>query len=98
MGVSRAEANRLLNGTRIGGKKVIKGLLRAFPDESFDTLFILPEAYPFVNNIADSISVEKKRRIAELAISSLQVFIKEGNISSLKEASHLVSILYKEKV
>ena len=41
MGVSRAEANRLLNGERKGGSKVIAGLIKAFPNEKFSTLFIL---------------------------------------------------------
>lgn len=49
MGFSRAEANRLLNGKRKGGSKVIVGLLKAFPDEAFSTLFILPSASPIVN-------------------------------------------------
>ncbi len=49
MGISRAEANRFLNGQRKGGKKLICGLLKAFPTESIDSLFILPSAYPNVN-------------------------------------------------
>ena len=46
MGISRAEANRFLNGERKGGNKLISGLLRAFPGESLDTLFILPIVTP----------------------------------------------------
>ena len=46
MGVSRSEANRLLNGKRTGGKKVIAGLMQAFPEESLDSLFFLPCVYP----------------------------------------------------
>ncbi|MHC1695005.1 MAG: helix-turn-helix domain-containing protein [Eubacteriales bacterium] len=49
MGISRAEANRFLNGQRKGGKKLISGLLKAFPAESLETLFILPSVYPNVN-------------------------------------------------
>lgn len=49
MGVSRSEANRFLNGERKGGKKIISGLLKAFPMESLETLFILPAQYPNVN-------------------------------------------------
>jgi len=49
MGISRAEANRFLNGQRKGGKKLISGLLKAFPTESLETLFILPAVYPIVN-------------------------------------------------
>lgn len=41
MGVSRTEANRLLSGKRIGGKKCIGGLIRAFPDVPIDQLFFL---------------------------------------------------------
>ena len=46
MGVSRAEANRFLNGTRRGGKKLIAGLIQAFPEESLEALFFLPYALP----------------------------------------------------
>lgn len=49
MGISRAEANRFLNGQRKGGNKLISGLLKAFPTESLETLFILTSAYPNVN-------------------------------------------------
>lgn len=48
MGISRAEANRFLNGKRKGGNKLISGLLKAFPAESIDTLFILTSMYPNV--------------------------------------------------
>ena len=41
MGVSRAEANRLLAGTREGGKKCIGGLMKAFPDVPVDELFLM---------------------------------------------------------
>lgn len=41
MGISRAEANRFLNGERIGGKKIIGGLMKAFPEETVEKLFIL---------------------------------------------------------
>lgn len=49
MGISRAEANRFLNGQRKGGNKLISGLLKAFPTESLETLFILTPVYPNVN-------------------------------------------------
>jgi transcriptional regulator with XRE-family HTH domain len=49
MDISRAEANRFLNGQRKGGKKLISGLLKAFPTESLETLFILTSVYPNVN-------------------------------------------------
>ena len=39
MGVSRSETTRLLNGKRNGGNKVISGLIKAFPEESLETLF-----------------------------------------------------------
>lgn len=54
MGISRAEANRFLNGQRKGGKKLICGLLKAFPAERIDSLFILPYMYPNVNTLRDS--------------------------------------------
>ncbi|MCD8148871.1 MAG: helix-turn-helix transcriptional regulator [Clostridiales bacterium] len=31
MGVSHSETTRLLNGKRMGGNKVISGLIKAFP-------------------------------------------------------------------
>lgn len=49
MGISRAEVCRFLNEKRIGGKKFLEGLLRAFPEESVETLFILPIVSPIVN-------------------------------------------------
>ncbi|MDI6604938.1 MAG: helix-turn-helix transcriptional regulator [Thermoanaerobacteraceae bacterium] len=42
MGVSISEANRVLNGERKGGIKVMTGLMRAFPTADIDKLFILP--------------------------------------------------------
>lgn len=39
MGVSRMEVSRLLRGKRVGGKKCIGGLIRAFPNTSLDDLF-----------------------------------------------------------
>ena len=54
MGISRAEANRFMKGQRSGGKKLMSGLLRAFPNETIDTLFILPTVSPVVNNIIDN--------------------------------------------
>lgn len=43
MGVSRTEANRFLNGNRVGGKKTIAGLIKAFPEEPLEQLFIFPQ-------------------------------------------------------
>lgn len=42
MEVSRAEANRFLNNKRVGGKKLMSGIVKAFPNESIERLFILP--------------------------------------------------------
>ena len=42
MGISRAEANRFLNDKRVGGKKLMSGLIKAFPEETINSLFILP--------------------------------------------------------
>lgn len=42
MGVSRSETTRLLNGERSGGNKVISGLIKAFPDETLESLFFCP--------------------------------------------------------
>lgn len=41
MGVSRMEVSRLLRGKRIGGKKCIGGLIKAFPDADMSELFFL---------------------------------------------------------
>ena len=51
MGISRAEANRFMKGQRSGGKKLMSGLLRAFPNETIETLFILPQVSPIANTI-----------------------------------------------
>jgi len=39
MGVSRMEVSRLLRGKRVGGKKCIGGLIKAFPDADLKDLF-----------------------------------------------------------
>lgn len=59
MGVSRSETTRLLNGKRNGGNKVISGLIKAFPEESLETLFFLLSVYPNVNTNDNSVSVKK---------------------------------------
>lgn len=41
MGVSKMEVSRLLRGKRVGGKKCIGGLIKAFPDADFKDLFLL---------------------------------------------------------
>ncbi|MCD8108440.1 MAG: helix-turn-helix domain-containing protein [Phascolarctobacterium sp.] len=41
MGVSRMEVSRLLRGERIGGKKCIGGLIKAFPEIPIEQLFFL---------------------------------------------------------
>jgi len=61
IGISRAEANRFLNGKRKGGKKLIGGLLQAFPDETMDTLFFLPSLYPLDTTNSDVYAYGVKR-------------------------------------
>lgn len=39
MGVSRMEVSRFLRGKRVGGKKCIGGLIKAFPNADFNNLF-----------------------------------------------------------
>lgn len=41
MGVPRMEVSRLLRGKRVGGKKCIGGLIKAFPDADIKELFFL---------------------------------------------------------
>jgi len=59
MGVSRSEVTRLLHGKRNGGNKVISGLIKAFPEESLESLFFLPTAYPNVNTNIKCVSEKK---------------------------------------
>ena len=66
MGVSRSETTRLLNGKRNGGNKVISGLIKAFPEESLETLFFLHSMYLNVNNDDDYVSVEKPSDVHKL--------------------------------
>lgn len=48
MGVSRMEVSRLLRGKRVGGKKCIGGLIKAFPDADLNELFFrLSGTYSF---------------------------------------------------
>ena len=46
MGVSRMEVSRILRGKRIGGKKCIGGLIKAFPDVELKDLFFLNQMEP----------------------------------------------------
>ena len=64
MRVSRAEANRFMKGERTGGKKLISGLIRAFPDESLQTLFSLPISSPIVNEVINTVT--KRELLNEL--------------------------------
>lgn len=41
MGVSRMEVSRILREKRVGGKKCIGGLIKAFPDADLKDLFFL---------------------------------------------------------
>lgn len=41
MGVSKAHVGRIFSGKRDAGTKVISGIIRAFPNEPLDKLFIL---------------------------------------------------------
>lgn len=43
MGVSRMEVSRLLRGKRVGGKKCIGGLIKAFPHVDLKELFFLDQ-------------------------------------------------------
>lgn len=65
MGISRSETNRFLNGKRDGGKKVINGLLRAFPEERLDQLFFLPSLSPNVNICENSVAYKNTWQIAK---------------------------------
>ena len=62
MGVSRTEANRLLNGQRVGGKKTIGGLMKAFPDEPIEKLFILPTVEPKNNKGKNKVTKETRNK------------------------------------
>lgn len=46
MGVSRMEVSRVLRGKRIGGKKCIGGLIKAFSDVELKDLFFLDRMEP----------------------------------------------------
>jgi transcriptional regulator with XRE-family HTH domain len=41
MGVSKAHVGRIFSGKRDAGNKVISGIVKAFPNEPLDKLFIL---------------------------------------------------------
>ena len=64
MGISRSEANRFLGGKRNAGKKIIDGLIKAFPSEPMDELFFLTSMYPIVNTY--NCSSAKKELVGEL--------------------------------
>lgn len=41
MGISKAHVGRIFSGKRDAGTKVISGIIRAFPNEPLDKLFVL---------------------------------------------------------
>lgn len=41
MGVSKAHVGRIFSGKRDAGNKVISGIVKAFPNEPLDKLFVL---------------------------------------------------------
>jgi len=45
-GVSKTTASRWINGKRGAGKKMIYGIIRAFPEVPIEKLFFLPNASP----------------------------------------------------
>lgn len=59
MGVSRSEVTRILNGSRKGGRKIIGGLIKAFPDETVESLFFLQNMYPNVNINSSCVTYKK---------------------------------------
>ncbi|WIF95093.1 helix-turn-helix transcriptional regulator [Caminicella sporogenes] len=48
-GVSKTTASRWLNGKRGAGRRLISGIIKAFPDEPLDKLFFLNELKPNSN-------------------------------------------------
>ncbi|MDD4592334.1 MAG: hypothetical protein PHG06_18185 [Parabacteroides sp.] len=70
MGISRAEANRFMKGQRSGGKKLMGGLLRAFPNESIETLFILPTPSP-INNNSTNFTADELRLMELVPVKNL---------------------------
>lgn len=84
MGISKSEVSRMLKGEHNGGNKTIEGLYRAFPSETKESLFILPNASPFVNVMYDNIDIEEHSLIEEIPIKHPQ-------------AHHLACMIRKEK-
>ena len=84
MGVSRAEANRFLNGQRKGGKKLISGLLQAFSDEKLETLFILPQVEPKSNTIKECETFKREEVPCSLTHQASQ----RSAIGKLKPVRH----------
>ena len=70
MGISRAEANRFMKGQRSGGKKLMSGLIKAFPNETIEALFILPYLSPINNRCAEN-RAEKLRTIDLVPVKNL---------------------------
>jgi transcriptional regulator with XRE-family HTH domain len=87
MGVSRAEANRFMNGKRVGGKKLMSGLLRAFPNETTDTLFIIPQMSLIVNNNCEIVTKEK-RASCYLPVKNLN----NAKVAMLDSASGVIEV------
>lgn len=75
MGVSRSETTRLLNGKRNGGNKVISGLIKAFPDESLESLFFCPRCTRMSILMAALFPLRNRLIHADLSRLSIQMLI-----------------------
>lgn len=86
MGVSRMEVSRLLRGKRIGGKKCIGGLIKAFPDADMNELFFL--------GLSGTYSFHRKEkrwsksRISMISVSVTRVGTERLSKSERKTALH----------
>ncbi|GHU76451.1 hypothetical protein FACS1894188_09000 [Clostridia bacterium] len=87
MGMSRAEANRFMNGKRVGGKKLLSRLLRAFPNETTDTLFIIPQMSLIVNN-GIKIATKEKRDTCYLPVKNLN----NAKVAMLDSAGGVIEV------
>ena len=83
MGISKSEVSRMLQGKHNGGNKTIEGLYRAFPGETKESLFILPDVSPNVNATHYDVDAKEHCLIEEIPIKHPQ-------------AHHLACMIRKE--
>lgn len=86
MGISRMEVSRLLRGKRVGGKKCIGGLIKAFPDAELKDLFFLDWVELIVST--ERRTVWNRSRISMTSVFATKARTARSSLSERKTVLH----------